>query len=225
MIKKRVAQKPYALSTEEKVVILKDFTLFRDISVDILAQYAGKMYRQVFQPKEVFIQEGEDEEYTYFIYKGIASVYRTTEEGRTINIDLLGAPDIAGEMGLTDTTPNTSSVMAVDEVHALVLAQTEFNTLLTTNTSVLVRFLRHFDNRIRQFDEYFEELLSKDLQARTWSTIQYLSRFFDDGVITLSHEELADLIWGTRSRVTEVLNKLEKEGKIKTSHKKIVVLK
>jgi len=40
----------------------------------------------------------------------------------------------------------------------------------------------------------------------------------------LSHEELADLIWGTRSRVTEVLNQLEKEKKVKASHRKIKIL-
>ncbi len=222
--KKVIAHNPHALSIEEKVVLLKEFTLFRDVPLDMLAEYAQKMFHQVIHPKEIFIEEGLDEEYTYFIHKGVASVFRTTEDGRIINIDLLGAPDIVGEMGLTDTTPNTSSVMAVDEVHALVLPQLEFNQLLTTNTQVLVRFLRHFDDRIRQFDEYFEELLSRDLHDRTWNTIQYLARFFENGVITLSHEELADLIWGTRSRVTEVLNQLEKEKKIKATHRKIKIL-
>ena len=54
--------------------------------------------------------------------------------------------------------------------------------------------------------------------------LQHLGSYFPNKEITLSQEQLDDLIWGTRSRITEVLTRLEKEGKIKVSRRKVTLL-
>lgn len=212
------------LSTDEKTKILMNFSLFEGVPEDVISEIAKKMRASVIHPLEVFVEEGFDDHLTYFIYKGVASLFRTTREGAIINIDVVGAPTIVGMSGLIDNKKSSTSAMAIDEIQTLVLDQRDFQEIIPNYPKVTLNMMKLFAERMHRFDIFIEELLSKNLYDRTWHLLQYLTHYFVNNEITLSHEELADLVWGTRSRVTEILGKLEKEGKIKTSPRKIKIL-
>jgi CRP-like cAMP-binding protein len=212
------------LTLHEKVAILKDFPLFEGIDTKHIQEFAEKMSPKVLQPMEVFVEEDIDEHQAFFVYKGAVSIFRTTKEGEIINIDLQGAPEIVGKMGLIDTQKSTASAMAIGEINALVLNQDDFQTLILEHPQVALRLLRIFADRIHHFDRFLEQLLSQSLHDRTLFLLQKLATYFPNKEITLSQEELADLLWGTRSRVTEVLQQLEDDGKIQVSHRKVKVL-
>lgn len=208
----------------EKVQILSKFPLLEDFTASELQAFAERMFPKVFMPKEVFEEEDIDAHHAFFMYSGVVSIFRTTSDGEIINIDLLGAPELVGEMGLIDNKPSPASAMAVDETHALVLSQQDFQELIHMFPRLAIKMLKLFADRMRDFDMYLEELLSKNLYDRTWQTLQHLGRYYPNKEITLSQEELADLLWGTRARVTEVLNKLQDDGKILINHRKVTLL-
>lgn len=114
--------------------------------------------------------------------------------------------------------------MAIEETFALVLTHYDFQELLTVNSSIALKMLKIFATRIRNFDIFLEHLLSHNLYERTWYMLQHLGSYFPDREITLSQEQIDDLMWGTRSRITEVLNQLKKEGKIQISRRKVKII-
>lgn len=219
-----IYNKPAHMDVVEKTNILKTFPIFKGVSTAHIQEFAEKVYPKIFQPMEVFVEEDVDEHQAYFVYHGAVSIFRTTAEGEIINIDLQGAPEIVGKMGLIDTQRSTASAMAVGEVHALVLNQEDFQALIIKNPEVALKLLKVFADRIHHFDIFLEQLLSQSLYQRTWYLLQRLATYFPNKEITLSQEELSDLLWGTRSRVTEVLNQLEEEGKVEISHRKVKLL-
>lgn len=212
------------LSIEEKTKILKSFSIFEGVSDEVISEFAKEMRASVIHPLEIFVEEGFDDHLTYFVYKGVASLFRTTREGEIINIDVVGAPAIVGMSGLIDNKTSSTSAMAIDEIQTFVLDQRDFQEMIPNYPKLTLNMMRLFAERMHRFDIFIEELLSKNLYNRTWHLLQYLAHYFVDDEITLSHEELADLVWGTRSRVTEVLNKLEEEGKIKIYRRKVKLL-
>ncbi|OGH16429.1 MAG: hypothetical protein A3C30_04530 [Candidatus Levybacteria bacterium RIFCSPHIGHO2_02_FULL_40_18] len=213
------------ISEAEKVKILKTFSIFKDATEEKeILDFAKKVRQTLIPPMEIFVEEDRDENQAFFVYKGAVSIFRTTSEGEIINIDILGAPELVGEMGIVDSKPSPANVMAIEETHALVLSKKDFEDLIRKHPNTALRFIKVFADRIRHFDIFLEELLSKNLYERTWHILQYVSQYFPDNEIALSQEELADLFWGTRSRVTEVLNKLQDEGKIKIGRRKVKLL-
>ena len=211
-------------SIDEKTKILKSFSIFEGVSDEVISEFAEKMRASVIHPLEIFVEEGFDDHLTYFVYKGVASLFRTTREGEIINIDVVGAPAIVGMSGLIDNKTSSTSAMAIDEIQTFVLDQRDFQEMIPNYPKLTLNMMKLFAERMHRFDIFIEELLSKNLYDRTWHLLQYLAHYFVNDEITLSHEELADLVWGTRSRVTEVLNKLEREGKIKIGHRKVKIL-
>jgi CRP/FNR family transcriptional regulator len=208
-------------SLDEKAKILAEFVIFEGISYDDIKKIADKMSPRIIRPMEIFIEEGISINEAFFIYKGAVSIFRMTEEGEIINIDLEGAPELVGELSLVDSNPSPVNAMAIEETYALVLSQNDFQNIITLNPIIALKLLEVFAARIRNFDYFLEHLLSHNLYERTWYMLQHLGSYFPNKEITLSQEQLDDLIWGTRSRITEVLNKLEKEGKIEVKRRKI----
>ena len=213
------------ITHEKRVKILNSFDFLQALGSEEIGLIAEKVQPRVIRPMEIFVEEDLDEHHAFFVYYGAVSIFRTTVEGEIINIDLLGAPALVGEMGLIHTNPSIASVMAIGETHVLVLSQDDYKDIVHRHPHVSNHFLKLFADRMRDFNLFIEELLSKNLYQRTWSLIQFLSDYYQNNEIKLSHEELADLIWGSRSRITEVLNQLEEEGKISTTHRKIKILK
>ena len=212
------------ITREEKAKILSSFPVFVGADKEEVLQFAENMRPKVIKPMEVFVEEGLDEYQAFFMYKGSASLFRTTSEGEIVNIEVLGAPEIVGEMGLIDQQISPVSAVAISETHALTISQESYCELIEKNPHFSNRLLKVFSSRIRYFDNYVEELVSSNLYERTWNMLQYLSRVFPNREIIMSHEELDNLIWGSRSRITEVLNQMQREGKVKLSHRKIKLL-
>lgn len=211
------------MTTDEKAAILKQFSIFKGIPDLLLYRLAERMRQKTFHHGDVILEQDVDDYVAYFIYTGAVSIYRTTPDGEIVNIDLIGAPDIVGEMGLIDNNPNVESAMSLEQTDALVLSQLDFQAFLHENSTLAMNMMKFFADRMRNFSLFLEDLLSKNLYERTALLLEYLAPYFPNCEITLSQEEIADLLWGTRSRVTEVLDRLEKEGKIEISYRKIKV--
>jgi len=219
-----ISHKIGPLSLAQKKKILGSFPFFSKLK-DREIEELAKRVRQVLIPqKEIFVEEDVDFDKAFFVYSGLVSIFRTTRDGELINLEVIGAPALVGEMGLVDSKESPASVMAINQTRALVLTQKDFSQIIAQNSQIASLILKLFADKIRYFDIFLEELLSKNLYQRTWRLIQYLGKHFPNGEIKLSQEELADLIWGSRSRITEVLNKLESEGKIKIGHRRVKLL-
>jgi CRP-like cAMP-binding protein len=131
---------------------------------------------------------------------------------------------LVGVQGLIHTESSPASAIALNEIYALVLTQKDFEEILKKDPLIAIPFLKLLADRMHGFNLFLEHLLSNNLYDRTWKMLQGIAPYFPDNEITLSQEQFSDLIWGTRSRVTEVLVKLENEGKIITTRRKIKVL-
>jgi CRP-like cAMP-binding protein len=186
------------MSTDEKLQILSGFPLFADVSTKTLRALAESTYPKTFQKSDVILFQDADSHHAYFIYEGVVSTYRTTLEGHYINIDILGTKDMIGEMGLINNKPNTVSAQALLQTETLVLSQNDFERLVHEYPTLAFIFFELFASTVTYFDNYLEELFSKNLHERTMIVLTYLAPYFPNNEITLSQEEIADLLWATR---------------------------
>ncbi len=205
----------------EKQLFLKSHSLFKDLSLPQLKIIAESIKEVEFKTGQDIIEQDSISDGAYFIVSGTVKVFRTNEEGEQINLAVLGSGEIIGELGLIDNEPRSASINALKDTKLLLLTQKEFLAILKNCPDVAIILLKTLATRVRNTSKHLEELQSKNLYERTWATLQTLANFFPNQNIELSQEELATIIGGTRSRVTEVLNTLKKQGKIILSHKNI----
>ncbi len=210
---------------EEKIKILKSFDLFSDLTEEELKTIADYIQKKEFLAKTIFISQDEEvPDVVYFIYKGLARAYRTTEEGQEVNLSIIGEGEVIGEMGVIEELPRSATVEAMQNTIAYVLTGKNFVDLLKKHPQVSITLLKSLSKRLRKLTGRMEDIMSKNIEERTLGALRILSRFFPKKEILLSHEELATIVGATRARVTEVLDALRKTGKIKLQHRKIRLL-
>ena len=60
----------------------------------------------------------------------------------SVNVDLLGAPEVVGELGLIDHEPNQVSAMALRGTKTLVLSQRDFTEIINRYPSISFIFFK-----------------------------------------------------------------------------------
>jgi CRP-like cAMP-binding protein len=107
------------------------------------------------KPGDVLCEEGTQGRELYIIEDGKLSVYKSTQEGATIELATVGKGNIIGEMSLLDNLPRSASVKAIDPTKVLVINQQVFlQTLLTTPPwlnsiiTIIVSRLRDANKRV-----------------------------------------------------------------------------
>lgn len=212
------------MNAKEKIEKLKFFTLFKDLSDTELSSIAEFIHEQLIPAKKNFISQDTESNIVYFIYKGLVRAYRSTDDGLEVNLSVMGEGEIIGEMGILEELPRSANVETIQETIVFTLTKADFIQILKTYPKTSITLLKFLSKRLRNITDKVEGVMSKGIESRTIETLSILSKLFPKNEILLSHEELATIIGATRARVTEALDELESEGKIKLSHRKIKLL-
>lgn len=189
-----------------------------------LEKFTQYLTKKVFQQGEILIEQDDVPDSTYIIISGSVKVYRLLESGEQISLAILGSDEIIGELSLINDEPRSAYVEAINETQVLELKKQDFLNILLENPQTAINLLKTLSKRVRETNQKLEDIVSQNLYVRTWKTLQTLSNHFPSRNITLSQEELAEIIGATRARVTEVLNQLQNDGKITLSHRHIQII-
>lgn len=208
----------------QKINILKSQELFNDLTSKELETIAQSFNQKDVLAKTTFIAQDEDSDFGYLVFKGAVRVYRMSENGEEINVAILGPGEFIGEISLLDDKQRSANVEAISDTRLLVLSRGDFSKILKNYPEMAMKLIQLLAKRVRLADKYLEEVISKDLKGRVFDSLEILSNYFPDSKITLSHEEIASIVGATRPRVTEVLEELEKEGKISLSYRNISLI-
>lgn len=209
---------------EEKIKVLRNFPVFKVIPINEVRAVAFAAKEAKIPAKTIIISQGDPADAIYLVAKGSARVYKITEDGEEITLSIAGPGDVIGEMALVDRAPRSAYVQTLTETLIFTLKGTDFVKIMHEYPEIAIILLSSLSNKIRRADARAEDIQTKKLLERTWSTLQLLSKYFEGGQITVSHEELAQIVGATRSKITVALSELEKEGKISLSHRKIKLL-
>jgi len=211
------------MTFEEKTKALRNIPIFKVLPISEVKAVAFSAYEKDFPAKYLLIKEGEISNLLYFILGGSLRVYKVTQEGEEINLNICGPGDIVGEMAIIDKAPRSASVETLQAAKVLILKGEDFIKILRVYPEIAIVMLSQLNKRIRNIDQNVEDVLTKNLRERTWKALLTLSNYFPERKILMSHEELASIVGATRARITEILDLLEKENKIILDHKKIQI--
>lgn len=211
------------MNTNQKLEIIKQYPLFADLPKDELLYLAEKAAEKVFPPNTVILSQNSPAEEVLLIYKGLIKIYIINEDGKNIPIRTKGPLYIIGEINIVDDE-RTATLETIQETHALSFSLSYMKQLLLKYPSFGFNLLKIVVEKLRVANKQTEYYFSASLKERTWAMIQAMASHFLNSEISLSQEELADIVGATRGKVTEVLQELQNEKLISLDYRKIRVL-
>lgn len=129
-----------------------------ELQADVRSFLRGGLHlpRQVFEPGQLIIREGDTGDTAFMVVSGKCRAFRTKPDGTQETLAESGAGDVFGEMALLLDEPRYASVEAVDQVTVLVLDKRTMQDGLGSDgwTGALVRALasrfRDLEKKVRK---------------------------------------------------------------------------
>jgi CRP/FNR family transcriptional regulator, cyclic AMP receptor protein len=187
--------------------------------------------RRIFPADSVLCTEGEPTTHVFVLLSGWVKCVTVTQDGRGILEALRGEGDVIGEIAGQVTGYRTATVQAAGAVDALIAGTTQFGDFLEVHPAAARAYRRYLAERHRAANELQRaHALQSGAQrlACLLLDLDELRARAEGGAASappsLSQEELASLIGGSRSTVTRALHDWRSRGIIGTSSRQNEIL-
>lgn len=141
----RRGEKSMALSTIEKVLILKSADLFHLVPDEDLAEIASHMESLYLDPDEVVIKQGDIGDELYMLVSGAVRV-------EIDGVDKGAMPEgaVFGDLAALDPEPRAATIITTEPSHALVLSNEHLMGLFESNVEIAAGVISTLVRRLRK---------------------------------------------------------------------------
>ncbi|NOU66020.1 MFS transporter [Paenibacillus sp. LMG 31461] len=138
------------LTMLDKVIFLKQVSLFADLSVDELGLIAGIATEEVHEDLTYLLRRGESNAAMYLLIEGHVELSNETGVGETSTIGVLGPKQAVGETTALDGSPSSVTAQVIfDEVRVLTLQGESLSRLVRLYPEIGIGMLHASSARVR----------------------------------------------------------------------------
>jgi CRP-like cAMP-binding protein len=184
-----------------------------------------------FARGRALMHQGQAPDSVALIRAGRVKVCTTTSAGREVVLAIRGPGELLGELAALDAQPRSASVIAIEDVDALVLSPSAFRSFLATHPDAAMAMLGMLTRRLRDADTKRTGFASQTTLGRVAARLLELADRFgieDDGVLRielrLSQEELAGWTGASLESVGRALSTMRSLNWIETGRREIRIL-
>jgi CRP/FNR family transcriptional regulator/CRP/FNR family cyclic AMP-dependent transcriptional regulator len=197
---------------------------------DDLAWLADRVRRRKFARGDLIFQKDDPGQSLFIIESGSVRIYVPGTQGADLTLAVMGPGDFFGDMSLLDGRPRSASAAAATDSVLLSLERSEFTSVMRSRPDAALSILAVIASRLRDSDQMASDLAFLDVSGRLARRLLDLSGTNgvqrEDGVllqVTLTQEELANMIGVTRESVNRNLSMFRRLGLIAREGRKIIL--
>jgi CRP-like cAMP-binding protein len=195
--------------------------------VKMLNEYSNIMH---LMKGEILFKEGEEPSGLYIITKGKIKVYRTGNEGKEQIVRLSNQGDLVGYRALIGEGDYKSAAATLEESHVCFIPKEIVQRVIENNILIYKRIIALLTDDLQFAEQKIKELAQKPVRERVADALLQLKDKYGydkDGItinITMSREELANLVGTATETLIRILSDFKKDKIIDLDHRKIKII-
>ncbi len=203
--------------------VLRHSTLFRRLSTDDRQRLGAVATVKAFDKGAAIFNEGDGSNLLYTVLAGRVKVFKTTPRGTDVILEIFGPGDPVGAVAVYESRPYPATAVALEPTTCVIVPRQAFFSLLETYPSMVRGLLVGLTHRLVELTNRLTELSGGRVEGR-------LARFFlklaqdigqqrADGIfiaLTLSGQELADMIGTTIETSIRIMSRWGKDDIVRT---------
>lgn len=195
----------------------------------LLLLQIGQTHR--FHKSEFIFCAGDATHHVYLLLSGRVKIYQPSSIGKEVILWFCFGGELFGLAEAARGGERVVSAQACDESEILCIRQEQFTEFLLQHPRTALMIVQVLSCRLRVLGDVVINLVSDDVRTRVLKMLLQLGLRcgtpHERGLLlnlSLTHQEIADMIGTTRQTVTTVLGQLEREAKIKIEHHMIYIV-
>jgi CheY-like chemotaxis protein/CRP-like cAMP-binding protein len=182
-----------------------------------------------YRKKQPIFSEGNRGQFLFYVKRGRAKVYKSSDDGKELTIGLYGAGDFLGYIALLEDNRYEVSAEAMQETEVVLIPGNEFLELVRTNARVATMFFRLVARHNNEKAEQLVQVAYHSLRKRVANSLLVLAKKYRTGEaenfsIHISREELANLAGTATESLIRTLADFRHEKLIDIREGDIVIL-
>ncbi len=183
----------------------------------------------VVKKGKILYEEGNRVSGIFCINKGILKIYKTGVEGKEQIIKFAKQGDVIGYRSVINGEPACTSVKVLEDSIICHISTPELYHLLRENSEFGIELLQIACKELGEANDYITDIAQKSVRERLAEILLQLKDEFginDDGLINISltREELANIIGTATESVIRLLSEFKTEGIIELQGRKIKLI-
>ena len=204
--------------------ILAAVDLFRELSASAREAMATILKCRTFQRGDVLFNEGEPGEGIWILNRGSVRLIKSDSEGRERLLKIVRPGDVFAEIVLFDGGDYPATAIAAATGCATVIYNRDAEELMRQNPELAWHFLRAFSRRLRDAYERMHIISGGDVVSNLAGLLLQLSREQGTLVISISQQDVADMLGTARETISRSLGVLADQGLVTVRRNRIEIL-
>ncbi len=180
--------------------------LFQDASDGLKEEIQKIAQKQILSAGENLFDQGDASDHMYMVEFGQLQVSVLTEDGRRRALDILATGDSVGEIGLLDGGLRTATVHAKTDCVLRSVSRADLESIFARAPALAMELLQLLARRMRLMSEQLHAANFLNLEQRLASKVLQLAAMEPDGIIRMSHADIAEFVGGSREAVSRILS-------------------
>lgn len=213
---------------QRRAALVQHFPLFYSIPLEECREIVAAAQQEEFPRREAIYREGDPIRQIVLLISGSVKVTQLGQNGSEVILRLNGPGEVVGKVGLNKQARHCSMAQALSACAALVWDATVFESLSQRFPALRRNVLHGLSLRLEELEERFREISTEKVASRLSREIVRLltqvGRPVNGSVeISLSREELAQLIGTTLFTVSRLLSDWDQRGIVSTRREGVAV--
>lgn len=161
--------------------------------------------------------------------KGRIKVFKSSDDGRELIVEVAGPGDFIGYLELLNDTPYTTSASALEDSEVYYIPREDFTNLLHQNRDVSARLIKMLAKNLAEQEENLVRIAYHSVRKRVAEALLHLDAKYqeEDGqsvAISMMRQDLAQIIGTAKETLIRTLSDFQDEGLIKIEESSIYLI-
>jgi len=166
---------------------------------------------------EIIYLQGDTAQSFCYIKKGSVKVYMNSVDGNEKTLNTARHGEIIGEGAFFDKKPRVSSAKALTNTE---VDKKRLTDIIAQHPTLAFELLEILANRIRLLSSQLDSMTFMQADARIAGLLLESEH---DGIVAITHEEIANTVGVSRVTVSKTLSRFAKSGYISTEYRRILI--
>lgn len=215
----------------EKIWVLKRCNLFATLKPAELQRLERHALLRSFKARDIIYFPTDPGQSVMVLTRGRVKIKAITPDGKETIFAFVNEGEIFGELAIFDCEPRKEYAEAVKESQVVAIPRDDMNWLIGHRPDIALHVTQLLGFRIRRVENRLRNIMFRSNRERILALLVELLEShgqpqgtrWDIG-LSLSHQDLANLIGATRETVTTTLGKLQHERILEVHRQRITIL-
>ncbi|WP_425446143.1 Crp/Fnr family transcriptional regulator [Dethiothermospora halolimnae] len=210
---------------------IREIPIFSGISDKELDKIKKVAKERLYKKGNILFSEGDRGNSIFIVKHGKVKVYKTSNDGREIILDIKDDGDVIAEVVLFSDIAYPATVEAIEDTKVYVLKNKDIEEIIRNNAEIALEMIKVLNKRLKEAQKKLKNMALDDTYARMIKILLQLCEKYglqESGKykldLKLTREELANLIGTSRETASRMLNRLDNENLIKIRGRDIIIL-